>query len=613
MERILKYPSIALLALALAGCLADSGSSGPEWPGSTTGQTADEGATSDSAPGDDTVSGDGQATEAESLMKAVEHNGLTRRDIDTTTISEDGTEIAMTVFLPHLNRNEAAPVIVHSHGWGESRLTELGPSLSSNLVDRELTHLFSFVPEEGLLGNPDFIGDAPGEAAWRARNNGAIVVSYDQRGFGESGGKASLMDPALEGRDFSAVLDFIEDEYGRYLMRSREDLQPRVGTLGYSYGGGFQWVGASLDDRVDAVVPTATWFDLSYSLHSGDMPKTSWLTILLLLGGIGTEFNLDDDLYENAARVFTLGLSAKDSFLERIARHGLKAYCDGRNQDAGGLPAVDALIIQGVEDTLFNMNESVAAFDCLRDSDHDVSLIVQRTGHSAPLTDIAPGTFGFGMERELSCGDETWETSKLIHEFLDSRLRGEPEALTPPKTCVTLDGREGIVADDIQRGGELFTPGDRTYRPSSDPLSSLVSLDLGDFLNFGADSMEKLSPSMRVALFEADQDMALAGIPTIEVTLDATLSEPTLFAGLYLEKAGEEQGRLINNQVIPLRGLKNHRVDMAGVSQPLEAGDRVSLAFYSFHPLYFYNEDFLGTTFNQVELKNTMIELPLHR
>jgi len=94
--------------------------------------------------------------------------------------------------------------VIHSHGYGGSRLTSLSPD----------------------EGDGEFIRDAPAKAAFLARDNGAIVVSYDQRGFGDSGGRVQLMDPQKEGRDFINLLDRIDREFEDFILRSADDRSP---------------------------------------------------------------------------------------------------------------------------------------------------------------------------------------------------------------------------------------------------------------------------------------------------------------------------------------------------------------------------------------------------
>jgi len=578
MKSVFRYSLLLIASLSLAACTDDLT---PGSGGSSRTAAPDAGIEpTDTGAPDDNPAGS-------VAMRPVRHDGLERADIDASVISDDGTEITMTIFLPDLEPRQAAPVILHSHGWGGSRLTALSHS----------------------GGEGEFIGDAPAEAAFLARERGAIVVSYDQRGFGDSGGNAELMNPEKEGRDFSAVLDFVDTEYRNFIMRSSIGRNPRVGTLGLSYGGGYQWVGGSLDERVDAMVPVATWYDLSYSLHSGDTPKTAWLAVLMGLGVTGSEGNLNDSLYENFARILLPGVDVDDAFLEQISTHGLRAYCEGFNQDAGSIPRADTLIIQGVEDTLFNMNEAVQAFECLRNNGQDSHLIVQRTGHVLPALEQSPGPVGFGTERFLQCGGQQFETSALMADFLDTRLRGHARNLVLPDTCMTVQDRNGIISESIPRGGDLFTPQDQMLAPVDDSLSLLDPLNPDDPENLSADYLERLSPSASLPLFTADRDMNLAGIPLVDLVVDTQLLDPTLFLGLKV--SNDDGSTLIHNQVVPMAGVGRKTLELAGVTFPLVAGDQVSLVVYNAHPLYLYNDQTLQSTLNPITLRNLMIELPL--
>ncbi|PZR52006.1 MAG: peptidase S15, partial [Stutzerimonas stutzeri] len=162
---------------------------------------------------------------------------LTALRYDLTITSFDGTPIAVTVLQPALSKGQAAPLLMYSHGWGGSRSTDLSESDSLTATARK---------------------------AWE---NGYFVMTFDQRGFGESGGRANVQDPQIEGRDIKTLLDWAEGALTPHLAYLRGD--PLVGGIGLSYGGGFQLIGAGVDPRFDALVPMITWNDLSYSLTPG--------------------------------------------------------------------------------------------------------------------------------------------------------------------------------------------------------------------------------------------------------------------------------------------------------------------------------------------------------
>lgn len=532
----------------------------------------------------------GQTRDDSALSFApVEHDGLGRKDIDGTVVSDDGTVIHFTVFLPDLAPNEAAPIMFHSHGYGGSRLRSLAA--------------------DG--GEGEFIGDAPAEAAFLARESGSIVVSYDQRGFGDSGGQVELMNPEKEGRDFINLLNRIDEEYHKFILRSADDMSPRVGTLGLSYGGGYQWIAGSIDQRVDAMVPLTTWYDLRYSLQPNEVPKTGWLFILQAIGIPGSEGAQSEDIYQAFVETLLPGVDNSEAFAETLSRHSLRAFCEGFNQSAGGVPQANTLVIQGVADTLFNMNESLDAFDCMQASGGDSHLIVQRLGHILPALERSPGPVGFATERFLQCGEERFETSRLMHDFIDTRLRGNSDALTLPDTCMTIEGREGITGERIVRGGDLFTPADRILQPLENSTALLDEPELDDSGNLTADYLERVSPSLSIDLFSADRAVNLAGIPQVELSVD-TLSPvpPTLFLGLKVTHAEDGRSELIHNQVIPIAQSGPVSVELPGVTFPLEPGDEVALVVYTYHPLYFYNDE-LQSLVTPVTLSNMMVRVPV--
>ncbi len=88
---------------------------------------------------------------------------------------------------------------------------------------------------------------------------GFVVISYTARGFGASTGRVHLDDPAYEITDLRKVIDYTAALPGVQLDKPGD---PRVALLGVSYGGAAVLMAAAADHRVDAVVPIDTWNDL---------------------------------------------------------------------------------------------------------------------------------------------------------------------------------------------------------------------------------------------------------------------------------------------------------------------------------------------------------------
>ena len=161
--------------------------------------------------------------------------------------STEAVDICYTVFKPvGASRRHRVPMLMHSHGWGGSRAT-----------------------------SPD--------AVQAYLDAGYGVLSFDQRGFGESGGQAHVENPRFEGHDVRRLVSLISR-----MRWVRQDAKgdPRLGAVGGSYGGGYQFVGAFELLRLrgkpvfDALAPEITWYDLHESLAPEDVVRTEWALAL---------------------------------------------------------------------------------------------------------------------------------------------------------------------------------------------------------------------------------------------------------------------------------------------------------------------------------------------
>lgn len=493
---------------------------------------------------------------------------LVQESRNVSIVSPDGTEIALTLFQPQLAEGQTAPVLLYSHSWGSSRSTSL----------------------EG--------DDVLEQVARRAWESGYFVVSFDARGFGESGGEVNLQDPALEGQDTKAIIDWVDANYGHHL-RKQEDGDPWVGGLGLSYAGGFQLTGSLVDPRIDAIVPAVTWHDLADSLAPSGVAKSLWLTYLYA-GGLseGRVAPWIDELFDQGWEG-----SVSQELQAKLSEHGWSTYCSGQRSDGQGVPRVDAFFIQGINDTLFNANEAIRNFECLRESGQDSYLVVARGGHLLPnLQDGSPGDF----DATVRCGAEEYSLTELAWNFLDSKLRNPEATLEIPRICVVLSDTEGLVLDQIPKGGTVFN---LTTSLDLEPVdSSIADLaeDLGILLGLLDDPVE---PSQFINLYEATEAGNLVGVPQIalEVQAEAGLDDPRFWVGVGVQRAGSDDPELLHDQVWPLRGAGPVSTDLIAVATPLAAGDIVGLLLYDFHPQYArsYNRDEGTLTINGT------VELPL--
>lgn len=369
---------------------------------------------------------------------------------ETIQVASTGDSIALTVFEPaQLEAGESYPLVLHSHGYGGSR---------------------------------NVAGD-PSDFQQRLIDAGYYVISFDQRGFGESSGTVRVQSPDFEGRDLIALLDWAEDLPG--LARRGND-KMLVGSYGGSYGGMFQLLMAAADpeQRLRVIAPDITPNDLVYSLNPGvgsqvgtedeepnrGVIKSGWALALvgggelpllgLAQGTAGPEDlvqellsrlqNLDRPTRQDPVILGTLVRGAvTNSFPEAgknlFAYHSFRHFCQARtagsqegfitaqpdpisDQFNPGTPPpeIDALFTQGFRDTLFNFNEAYRNYQCLQRAGGDVRLLTHQSGHILPLS--------------------------LAGTPLDDVLEGFEQALTVPefqesggtRTCGSLN------LDDVQ-------------------------------------------------------------------------------------------------------------------------------------------------------------------
>jgi ABC-2 type transport system ATP-binding protein len=308
---------------------------------------------------------------------------------ETDPLEPGPVDICVTVFKPAAASSQTpVPVVLHSHGWGGSR-TRTAASFQ-DLLDA-----------------------------------GFGVVSIDQRGFGESGGKAHVEDPAFEGADVVNVVDYVA---GLPWVRTESPGDPVLGAIGGSYGGGYQFVGAFTElantgrTRFDALVPEITWYSLGGSLAPHHVVRTEWAAALYAAGADAHTSTVHAGLAESAA-TGDWPRSLEEFFRDNGPEFHVK---QGRRLD------VPVLLRQGASDTLFPLGQALENYDrALTDGARNQSILVgYNGGHTIPSTvplgyatsgDACSGTLGGPAVRD-------WDD--LRRQFLAENLQGAPRRLT---------------------------------------------------------------------------------------------------------------------------------------------------------------------------------------
>ena len=317
---------------------------------------------------------------------------------DLVVTSFDETPIRIHWFPnPDATDADPAPTVLMGPGWGLAGDTE--------------------ADAVGILGSVDIAS---------LRSAGYNVVTWDPRGFGASGGVATVNDAEREGRDVQRILDWAAEQPQVELDAAGD---PAVGMVGGSYGGGIQLVTAAIDCRVDAIVPIIAWNSLGTSLYKAETVKTGWAGVLADLPTAAVVDPHIDSAYADGTTTGVLSDEDRDWFLSR----GPAALVEQIR--------VPTLIVQGTVDTLFTLDEALTNLAILESNDVPSAMVWFCGGHGLCLTD--PGDVERVAEASIDwldrwvARDETVDTGPRIDLIVQTGDRYTSEAV--PGTTATVD------------------------------------------------------------------------------------------------------------------------------------------------------------------------------
>ncbi|KPA15898.1 peptidase S15 [Candidatus Magnetomorum sp. HK-1] len=487
-----------------------------------------------------------------------------------TIQSFDGVKIRATVFQPDLSPNETAPLIIQTHGFGGFRTSSP----------------ISFYAKWMI----------PGQIAIHAWKQGYWVISYDQRGFGGSGGNINIMDPDIEVRDATIVLDWAIENLPRIRMDKTND--PKVGMVGESYGGGVQLLASVMDSRIDAIIPIATWYDLSSALGSNGYVKTGWGAILVPVGIFGSVFDFNILFTKRYLKMFT-GYMNEDATRE-MYDHSLASFCEQNR-----FPQADAFLINGFRDIMFPFNQALANKNCFEEAGRDVRLIEVQGGHLF-LTQRLTGMPLFNMEHEIHCDTNTFNLLDLAVDWWNEKLKDIPNAAQHiPKMCLTLDYQSGVTKLPDIYGQEIVKiPKTRVISLTSGlfewfmgPIDRLTALPFKDKPATSMDQTRKHGGWFRPAfipLHVVTDEKYIVGIPNgnFNLTSKNICVTPVLFAGFGIKRLKSRYVDVISEQVVPIPAGK-HDISFPGIASPLKKGDIIGMVIHGSHSQYFWNGNWI--------------------
>ena len=287
-------------------------------------------------------------------------------------------------------------------------------------------------PAPAILTTNGFGGSKDDQAgvAKLAAGRGYAVLSYSGLGFGGSTCKITLDDPDWDGVAAKQLISYLAGLPG---VRKDKPGDPRVGMVGGSYGGGIQFATASVDPRLDTIVPLITWNDLTYSLDPNNTAQTSGVTTstpgaIKLNWGLGfSALGALDGLQaaqDDPARMIPCPNFA-DWVCPALVTAGSTGYFQpdaiaaARHASVASYISkvkIPVLLMQGQNDTLFNLNEAVATYQALKAQGTPVKMVWHSWGHSGPP---APGEIDLGNPDPVA----QYETGRVM-DWFDHYLKG---------------------------------------------------------------------------------------------------------------------------------------------------------------------------------------------
>ncbi|HMS88775.1 MAG TPA: CocE/NonD family hydrolase [Acidimicrobiales bacterium] len=508
--------SLAVAVIGLAGCSSDDPASGPEAAGDTAASSTS------AAPAPERTCDQGATTDE---LETAPVDGI---ESDLTLTSHDGTEIRMHWFpADGVSADAPAPTVLMGPGW----------SLPGSIEDTETV----------MFGALD-IGSMNRE--------GYNVLTWDPRGFGESGGVASVNDPDLEGKDAQLLLDWVAEQPE---ARTDADGDPRVGMVGFSYGGGIQLTLAGIDCRVDAIVPGIAWNSLTTALFRAETVKTGWAGVLVNAASSGTVDAHTLTAHESGTATGTLSDEDREWFTARGP---------GELIDQIRVPT---LLVQGTVDTLFTPDEAILNYEVLAGNDVPLKMLWFCGGHGVCLTDegdtdrVTEASFAW-LERWVK-GDTSIDTGPAI-DVIDQDGTGWTGDAWPPAPGEPLSaegtGTLPLVAEGGARGIQL-----------DDGQGGILGGLVLDITPAPAEN------AVNVAI-EATEDTLVVGAPQLTLTYRGDVADGDRPMRLFAQVVDDENGVVVGNQITPFAVELDGRehtvtVPLESIIHHLEAGETLTL------------------------------------
>ncbi len=505
------------------------------------------------------------------------------RELTVPTVTGPNDDIAVDIdarlYRPdHASRRKPQPAILMTHGFGGSK------------------------------DNNETLSTAEFFAA-----HGYVVLTYSSSGFGSSGGCVTLQSSDYDVKIARQLITEVL-EPKRWVEHDRKGAV--VGTIGGSYGGGFQLPLAARDKRIRATIPGRTWNNLAYSLvpnnyiAPGDRTglshdlntqgvfKAEWTSLFYALGNTQPASGNGGCPQAKAASGDPTELANAAScqgFYFAVCRIYSKLSSQGTTDAEGrtyvakaSVPRVlkrlkaPTLLVQGQSDTLFNVNDAASTYLALKKRGVPVGMIWNSGGHGGYTSQPGECEAYDGVRRSVKEMDRCYLSIRALrwmNQWLRGKRGNKGPAFTYYRDWVDYQGTgpadEQYGADRFRfnKGGTVYalSGADALTAPSDATVGSATMLnppggqpaaytEKSNFTGPDASPSAQDTPPTEVdgqfAQFTTapfTRDRVSVGIPTAHVQIANSNGQDLVFFAKMYDVAPDGSAELIHRLIAPVR------------------------------------------------------------
>lgn len=434
--------------------------------------------------------------------------------------------------------------------------------------------------------------------AQKLADAGYVVVSYNARGFWQSGGEIETAGPP-DIADASKVIDWA-------LANTPAD-PDRVGMAGVSYGAGISLLASAKDKRIKAVVALSGWADLIDSIYSG---RTQHLQAAAVLSGLGHLTGRPSaELQQIMTDFMTSNLAAEQAMIEWGKVRSAATYVDEINANGAAIMLGNAW-----GDSIFPPNQYADFYESLSVPKR----LEFRPGDHA----TAEGTGLLGLP------NDTWESA---HRWFDHHLKGadngvdreQPVRLKTRSTGAyeTYPDWKSVAADrrKIELGGsqQIRTGVDSGANGGVVFLSSM----LDQFAELPPMVSVPLLPRSYAAVWQSERygtAQQVRGTAKLRTTVTSTEESGTLVAHLY-DVGPLGLGKLVSSAPYTFHGRTPGQpfavdLELFSTAYDVPAGHRLAVVVDTVDPLYTeHNPSGAQLTFSSPAADPSYLSVPLRQ